>query len=89
MLKEKKRAKRRFNNYNKAIKQKTIFKEILKEESEKPLGYFFKMHSLNCGRTLCCMCGNPRRNKKLKEKEKIQELKHKENININNYENFY
>lgn len=65
------RAKRRYNNYKKQLKQKKIAK------NDNSLGFYNKRKAMDCGRSKCCLCGNPRKHKKFSKKDTltIQELK--------------
>lgn len=85
-MKDKRKELRLFNDYLKVKKQKNIAKiHKMNLEQKYQDGYFVKNHILDCGNPMCCICGNPRRNKKVKEKLTIQELKFVEKYNFDMY----
>ena len=36
-----------------------------------PLGHFKKQNAMDCGNPKCCLCGNPRKSKKLNKKDSL------------------
>lgn len=61
MEKNNKRSERRYNNYLKIKKQLKLLKMYDTEPDILIHGKYKKQNSLNCGRSACCMCSNPRR----------------------------
>ncbi len=86
-MKNTKRALRRYKNYIKAKKQIKLL-SIYKIEIVKPLGYYIKHNSLNCGNPKCYFCSNPRKNKKISKHLTIQELKFFEKLDYDKKNNF-
>ncbi len=86
-MKEKKRALRRYKDYIKAKKQVNLL-SVYNIEVVKPLGYYIKHNSLNCGNPKCSFCSNPRRNKKVSKHLTIQELKFFEKFDYDKKNNF-
>lgn len=81
MYKENKRAERRYNTYIKAKKQINILKQYDFNEEKFILGKYKKQHALNCGRSGCFMCCNPRRTfGHITLKEEIANINYKENL---------
>ena len=78
-MKNKKRALRRYLTYIHAKKQQEI--NYLHKGEYINSGYFKKQNAMDCGVSKCIGCGNPRKSKKRKPKDRltIQELK--QNIN--------
>tara|TARA_B100000700_G_C15063470_1_gene867710 strand:+ start:9250 stop:9504 length:255 start_codon:yes stop_codon:yes gene_type:complete len=74
-MKDKKRALRRFKTKVKAEKNLKVLKQKSHTNNKTSLGYFYKQHPMDCGNSKCCLCGNPRKNKKVKEDLTIQEKK--------------
>tara|TARA_B100002019_G_C21133722_1_gene529636 strand:- start:67 stop:324 length:258 start_codon:yes stop_codon:yes gene_type:complete len=75
-MKNKIRALRRFKTQLKAKKKlKSLKQNPHMDYNFKSLGYFYKHHPMDCGNSKCCICGNPRKNKKVKEDLTIQEQK--------------
>lgn len=81
MYKENKRSQRRYNSYIKAKKQINILKQYDFNEEKFILGKYKKQHALNCGRSGCFMCCNPRRTfGHITLKEEIANINYKENL---------
>lgn len=81
MEKNNKRSERRNTNYLKAKKQLNLLRIYDSVPINLVLGKYKKQHSLNCGRSGCCMCSNPRRIfGYLTIEEKIANFNYKENL---------